>query len=141
MDLRCAARILDRLADDLGAFLLDDGRGDFVADDLYRDDVIAGTDSLGGDAIDDLVAASDSFEGSHDHLLALDDNLARHNAEARCGLIVVDLRGGDIVHWFGLEGVVSELYDVAVLPGVQRPMALGFKSEEIRRTVTIGDAS
>jgi hypothetical protein len=34
--------------------------------------------------------------------------------------------------------MVSELYDVAVLPGVRRPMALGFKTDEIRRTVAVG---
>ena len=72
--------------------------------------------------------------------LALDGNLAAKGAEAQCGLLVVDLRGGDIVNWLRLEGVVSELYDVAVLPGVRRPMALGFKTEEIQQTVTIGEA-
>ncbi|MEX2648199.1 MAG: TIGR03032 family protein [Alphaproteobacteria bacterium] len=70
--------------------------------------------------------------------LALDDELARHGAEARCGLLVVDLASGDAVHWLRIEGIVSELYDVVVLPGTQRPMALGFRSDEIKRTVTIG---
>jgi len=36
-----------------------------------------------------------------------------------------------------MEGVVEELYDVVVLPGVQRPMALGFKTDEIRRILSI----
>jgi hypothetical protein len=35
--------------------------------------------------------------------------------------------------------VVEELYDVAVLPGVRRPMALGLMTEEIQRIITIGD--
>ncbi len=30
---------------------------------------------------------------------------------------------------------MQELYDVAVLPGITRPMALGFRSEEIRFAV------
>jgi hypothetical protein len=34
--------------------------------------------------------------------------------------------------------VVQELYDVVVLPGVRRPMALGFKTDEIRRVVSVG---
>ena len=72
--------------------------------------------------------------------LALDQNLAKRDAEARCGLYVVDLRTGDAVHWLRLEGIVSELYDVVVLPGVRRPMALGFKTDEIRRTLSVGDA-
>ncbi len=69
--------------------------------------------------------------------LALDDNLASRDAEARCGLLVIDLRSGDIVHWVRIGGVVEELYDVVTLPGVTRPMALGFKTDEIRRTISI----
>src|SRR5205809_1723028 len=61
--------------------------------------------------------------------LALDEELARRGSEARCGLQVIDLRSGDVVHWVRLEGMVSELYDVVALPGVNRPMAFGFKTE------------
>lgn len=70
--------------------------------------------------------------------LALDENLAALDVEARCGLQIIDLRSGDIVHWLRISGSVEELYDVAVLPGVRQPMALGFKSDEIRHTTTIG---
>ena len=69
--------------------------------------------------------------------LALDDELKKREVEPRCGLMVIDLRSGDIVHWLRLEGVVEELYDVVVLPGVARPMALGLVSDEIRRTVSL----
>ncbi len=71
--------------------------------------------------------------------LKLDENLAKRDAEARCGLYVIDLRTGDIVHWLGIEGIVSELYDVVTLPDVRRPMALGFKTDEIRRMISVGD--
>ena len=57
--------------------------------------------------------------------LELDETLAAKQGEARCGLMVIDLRSGDIVHWVRIEGMVSELYDVVALPGVVRPMALG----------------
>lgn len=69
--------------------------------------------------------------------LELDDALARRALEPRAGLIVVDLRTGDIAHWLRLGGPVAELYDVAVLTGVQRPMALGFKTDEIRRVLRV----
>ena len=69
--------------------------------------------------------------------LPLDDALTSRNIQPRCGLIVVDLRTGDVVHSLTLSGVVRELYDVITLPGVQMPSALGFKSDEIRRTLTI----
>jgi uncharacterized protein (TIGR03032 family) len=72
--------------------------------------------------------------------LALDEELARRGAEARCGIQVIDIRSGDVVHWVRLEGMVSELYDVVTLPGVVRPMLFGFKTDEIQRTVAIGDA-
>lgn len=71
--------------------------------------------------------------------LELGDNLAARGAEARCGLLLVDLRSGDVAHWLRLEGVVEELYDVVALPGVRRPMALGLRTEEIARTITVGD--
>jgi hypothetical protein len=34
-----------------------------------------------------------------------------------------------------MDGAVEELYDVAVLPGCQRPMAIGFQTDEIRRVL------
>ncbi len=69
--------------------------------------------------------------------LTLDDNLKSRNAEARCGIQIIDLRSGDIVHWLRMEGVVEELYDVVALPNIRRPMALGFKTDEIRRVLSI----
>jgi uncharacterized protein (TIGR03032 family) len=70
--------------------------------------------------------------------LPLQDGLAARHADATCGIQVIDLRTGDAVHWLRFEGIVSELYDVIPLPGVQRPMALGFKTDEIRRVISIG---
>jgi protein O-GlcNAc transferase len=64
--------------------------------------------------------------------LALDEELTKKNADPRCGLIVIDLNTGDIVHWLRVEGVISELYDVQVLPQIQCPSAVGFKTEEVR---------
>ncbi len=78
--------------------------------------------------------ASKTFSG-----LALDENLKASDAEARCGVQVIDLKSGDVVHWIRIEGVVSELYDVVGLPGVVRPQALGFKTDEIRRVLRVGD--
>jgi hypothetical protein len=43
------------------------------------------------------------------------------------------------VHWARIEGLVSELYDVAVLPDRVRTAAFGFKSDEIRRVISIED--
>jgi uncharacterized protein (TIGR03032 family) len=72
--------------------------------------------------------------------LALDEELAKRSTEPRCGLMIIDLRTGDVAHWLRVEGMVRELYDVAVLHQVARPMALGFKTDEIQRLIAIGEA-
>jgi uncharacterized protein (TIGR03032 family) len=72
--------------------------------------------------------------------LALDDRLREKDSEARCGLMVIDINAGRMVHWVDLQGVVIELYDVQALPGVVRPQALGFRTDEIRRVISIESA-
>lgn len=67
-----------------------------------------------------------AFEG-----LELEENLRRHGVSARCGLVVIELATGDVVHSVRLEGPVRELYEMLALPGVRRPKALGFKTDEI----------
>ena len=72
--------------------------------------------------------------------LALEDELGRRDVEARCGLAVFDLATGDMTGWVRIEGVVRELYDVAFLPGVRRPSAIGFKSDEVRHVISIDES-
>lgn len=69
--------------------------------------------------------------------LALDERLEAKDAQARCGLMMIDLNTGNVVNWLELQGIVTELYDVQVLPGVRCPMSLGFKTDEVRRIITI----
>jgi uncharacterized protein (TIGR03032 family) len=71
--------------------------------------------------------------------LVLEDELAKRAADARCGLLIIDLRSGNTAHWLRVEGLVRELYDVAALPQASRPMALGFKTDEIERMIAIGE--
>jgi uncharacterized protein (TIGR03032 family) len=71
--------------------------------------------------------------------LGLDEELTRRDAEPRCAVEVIDLRSGDVVHWLRIEGVVEELYDVVTLSHVRRPMGLGFKTDEIRRVLRVGE--
>ncbi len=67
--------------------------------------------------------------------LALDEELNKRGSEARCGLLVIQLSSGTIAHWVRFEGMVTELYDVVAIPGATRPMAFGFKTDEIRRNI------
>lgn len=71
-----------------------------------------------------------TFEG-----LELDERLAKADAVARCGLIVVDLESGRTVEWLRFEHTIDELYDVAVLPGVKQAEAIGFRGEGIEQAV------
>lgn len=71
-----------------------------------------------------------TFEG-----LALNERLLREDAAAQCAICVVNLRTGDIEHRLEIRGIVEEIYDVVVMPNVIRPMALGFRTEEIRFAV------
>ncbi len=70
-------------------------------------------------------------------LSGLDEELRKRDADPWCGLQIVDLASGDIVEWIRLEGGVTELFDVCVLPGVRRPTATGFLNDEVHRLVTI----
>ena len=71
--------------------------------------------------------------------LALDDALKARDVEARCGLAVVDLATGDMTGWVRITGIVRELYDVAALPGIRRPSAIGFKTDEVNRVISIDE--
>ena len=69
--------------------------------------------------------------------LDLGDALDARDTEARCGLAIFDLASGDMTGWVRIEGVVRELYDVVFLPGVRRPSAVGFRSDDVKRVISI----
>jgi len=75
------------------------------------------------------------FEG-----LALEARLAAADSAPWCGVQVIDLARGTCVDWFRIDGSVAELYDVAAIPGVACPMALGPGSPELINFVTHGPA-
>lgn len=79
-----------------------------------------------------LARENRTFQG-----LPLDDALTQNDTAARCGLLVIDLATGTTAGWVRIEGVVRELYDVAFLPGVQTPSAIGLVSDEITRVINI----
>ena len=69
--------------------------------------------------------------------LPLDDGLRRREISARCGLYVIDITTGDIAHSVTIEGIVTELYDVALIRGVVQPSMVGLNSEEQKTTISI----
>lgn len=86
-----------------------------------------------------VVGLSDRRENRTFQGLELDQALAEKDAAARCGLQIVHLNSGAAPHWLRIEGVVRELYDVALIPDTVRPMAIGFKTDEIRRMVSFSE--
>lgn len=71
--------------------------------------------------------------------LKLDQTLTVKDCAGRCGLLVVDIESGDAIEWVRIEGVVRELFDVAVLPGVSCPSAIGMRGNEVLRVLSIED--
>lgn len=74
-----------------------------------------------------------TFEGP-----ALNERLTAAGVDPQCRICIVNLRTGDVEHQLMIEGVVQELYDVAVLPGISRPKMLGFRTDEIRFAIRPG---
>jgi uncharacterized protein (TIGR03032 family) len=68
-------------------------------------------------------------EGAFDDLV-LGERLARERVGPMCHLAVVNLTTGDIEHRLELRAGVSELYDVAAIPGVVSPVAA--RPEDLR---------
>lgn len=60
--------------------------------------------------------------------LPLVKNLSDRGAAAWCGLQVIDLASGAVIHWARIESTIEELFDLVVLPGIQRPKALSLTS-------------
>jgi uncharacterized protein (TIGR03032 family) len=57
--------------------------------------------------------------------LPIEQTLRVNGTGPRCGLLIIDLRNGDIVHWFRLRGDINELFDVGVVENVRCPRAIG----------------
>lgn len=69
--------------------------------------------------------------------LALDRRLAERGVSARCAVQIIDLKRGDVAHELRFDGVIEELFDTAVIPGARNCGAVGFVSDEIRRTLSL----
>ena len=126
-------------------WLLNSGRGEFGHVDLAtgRFEPLAfcpgyarGLAFVGNHAVIGLSLSRDNrtFSG-----LELEDALQHRHVDPRCGLAIIDLGSGDMIHWVRVEGVVRELYDVAVIPGFRRPSAIGFKTDEVKHVISIDE--
>lgn len=69
--------------------------------------------------------------------LALDAELAARKLTPFCGVAVFDTRTGQLTEWARIETEIRELYDVAFFPGVLKPSLVGFKTEEIKKNLSM----
>ena len=69
--------------------------------------------------------------------LRLENAMKEREISPRCGFYVIDLGSGDVVHSVSIEGIVTELYDVAALPGIRQPTMAGLNGEDGQRFITI----
>ena len=87
-----------------------------------------------------VIGLSQSRDNKTFQGLPLNDALKDKDVDARCGLLIVDLNTGDAVEWVRIEGVVQELFDVAFLPNVRTPSAIGLKGQEILKVISIDES-
>lgn len=123
-------------------WLLNSGDGDFGYLDGERFVPVCmcpgfarGLTFVGNYAVIGLSKLRDNFFATG---MSLKGRLETENILQRCGLIVVDLTTGKIVHWMSIQGVVTELYDVAFLPGITRPYTPGFGEPDLHRQIMHG---
>jgi uncharacterized protein (TIGR03032 family) len=122
-------------------YALDSGRGQIIridpttgakTDIAFCPGFLRGMTIFGNHAI---VTVSKPRDGTFKGLL-LDAELKSRDAEAWCGILIVNLTSGDIVEWIKLEGHISELFDVTAMPNVRCPMSVGPATPEIQGTIT-----
>jgi len=125
-------------------YALDSGRGQLIRIDPVsgaKTDIAFCPGFLRGLSIHDghaIVTVSKPRNGTFAGLL-LDAALHERDAEPWCGVLIISLATGDIVEWIRLEGHITELFDIAAMPGVVCPMAVGPLSPEIRGSITFED--
>lgn len=151
IDVRSDRIITDRLSmphspriHDGAVWLLDSGRGYIVRVDPATgesEDIVFCPGFLRGMTIHDghaIVAVSKERENSA--TLPLREELRKHGTEGWCAILVVDLRRQAIVEYIRYETEITELFDVAALPGIRNPITIGPSTEELLTTIRINPA-
>ncbi len=64
--------------------------------------------------------------------------LRKRNIEPWCGIFIIDLTRAKLVHWFKIEGTIKEIADITLIEGSIRPSLIGFQSDQVKTTISIG---
>ncbi len=76
--------------------------------------------------------ASDIFSG-----LPLEESMGKNSLDPLCGLLIIDIDKGEIVHQISIQGVVEELMDVVIFENCRNPMLMGTQTEEIKNQFSL----
>ncbi|MEM6758795.1 MAG: TIGR03032 family protein [Pseudomonadota bacterium] len=122
-------------------YVLNSGEGSFGEIDLntgsYQEiarlpGYARGLDFVGRFAVVGLSMARDGvFSG-----LPLEDRLTQTGEAARCGIRVIDLDTGDVVHGLDIQGKVQELFDVRLFPNIPRIALMGGRAGDYSKLVS-----
>jgi uncharacterized protein (TIGR03032 family) len=63
--------------------------------------------------------------------------LAERRDQLKCGVAVVDLRGGRVVAWLEFQTAVEEIFDVHLVHGLRFPEVIGFQHEALQHTFVV----
>lgn len=122
-------------------WLLNSGDGDFGYVDFASGQFVPvglcpgfarGLTFVGGYAVIGVSRLRDNTFASG---LSVQSRLEAQHIRQTCGLLVIDPSTGNLVHWLTIEGAVTELYDVAFLPGVMHPFTPGFSEPQLQRAL------
>lgn len=69
--------------------------------------------------------------------LPLEETIEKYKLNPICGVLAVDLDTGLVAASLKIEGAIRELYDTAVLLGRKAPRILGYRTDEIRKMISI----
>lgn len=72
------------------------------------------------------------FEGND--ATPLNKRLQESGEDPKCQISIIDLKTGERVHSLTIEGPASEIYEVCVLPGIQRPLVLDIDDPLVNTT-------
>lgn len=127
-------------------YTLDSGRGFLVEVDIktgHLSDIAFCPGFLRGLAIHGnyaLVTVSKPRQGGFADL-PIEREMNLRFATPMCGVLIIDLRNGDIAEWVKIEGDATELFTVELMPNVVCPMSIGLGTIEFDNAVTFEDAT
>ena len=85
-----------------------------------------------------IVTVSKVRDGSFEEL-ELQEKLRKQGKQAACGVMIVDLNRGTIVESILFEGKVTEMFDIAAIPGVRNPMSVGPATVDMIGSVSVNE--